>query len=213
MPTEPRPGGVFAPLLDVLLPAVVDQVALDVLCLSDDEQRDRTELTGWALAALGSVGGARLLQERREPRGLEMLLELLSRGLGLEGRPVASRPAGTPRLAPGVGAGWELPIGITALLLEAARGLPPGRALAWCWSAEARAWRLAWTASGRVPAVGEDPLGERLAELLPEARLERRAGEEIVEHALEVPRPWLRAPGSAVRVGGGPPDRGGRRWA
>ena len=62
---------------------------------------------GYALAVLGSAGGSNLLLARRDPRGLEILLELVHASLRRNGRSL-SCPA-IPDLAPSALAGWQLP--------------------------------------------------------------------------------------------------------
>ena len=74
---------------------------------------------GYALAVLGSAGGSNLLLARRDPRGLEILLELVHASLRRNGRSL-SCPA-IPDLAPSALAGWQLPWALASLVH--ARGL------------------------------------------------------------------------------------------
>ena len=71
-------------------------------CAAFEEATRASRRLGWVLGVLASAAGTELLLARREPRGLEPLLELLAEGLASEGRALAPARAPLPRLAPSV---------------------------------------------------------------------------------------------------------------
>ncbi len=72
---------------------------------------------GWALAVVASGSGSNLLLDRREPRGLEIILPLLGEASRRARGVRVSLPTPLPELTPATLSGWELPWGIASLLL------------------------------------------------------------------------------------------------
>ncbi|MFT5153429.1 MAG: hypothetical protein ACI841_003429 [Planctomycetota bacterium] len=77
---------------------------------------------GWLLALVASIGGANLMLDRREERGLDLLLGLLSDALRRDGVRLSPSESGR-RMSPSVQCGWQLPWAVGAFLNAAARDL------------------------------------------------------------------------------------------
>lgn len=147
----------------------------------------RVHELGWALAVLGSGVGADLLLERREPRGLAILIELVGDACRRSGAARVEAPRELPRLTPRALNGWELPWVVAALVQAAAREAR-GPRLEWdLTEAEDGSWRLS-VAGG--PALGAR--AEELVGLLPGAGWSQAEG----RGELRLPAEWLRAPGA-----------------
>jgi len=138
---------------------------------------------GWLMAVLASAGGANLVLERREPRGIAIVLEVLADALRRKGRELRGVGLAPPALAPEVLDGWQVAWSFGALLLSAADDLAPGEPLE---------WSLASTAEGGVQLSA--PAGDSVAriaplvtERLPGARL--AVGEGRL--TLSLPAEWL----------------------
>lgn len=146
---------------------------------------------GWLLAVLASASGADLLLERREARGLAILIDSVGGALRREGRELAPAEGPLPALAPHVGAGWELPWAVGATLYAAgADGEAP---LTWRLAREAGAWRLVADAAPTAARLAD--LRGLLARRCPGVELDVAGGTTT----LALPESWL-APADA----GGP---------
>jgi hypothetical protein len=138
---------------------------------------------GWLMAVLASAGGTNLLLERREPRGITIVLDVLSDALSRTGRAMRGTGLAPPALAPDVLDGWQVPWSIGALLLAAANDLPPDVALDWSLeTSDAGGVRLSANAGDSVARIA--PLVE---ERLPGAELAVGEG----RFALSLPADWL----------------------
>lgn len=138
---------------------------------------------GWLMAVLASAGGTNLLLERREPRGIAIVLEVLADALRRKGRELHGVGLAPPALAPEVLDGWQVAWSFGALLLSAADDLAPGEPLE---------WSLESTAEGGVRLSA--PAGESVArisalvtERLPGARLSMEEG----RFSLSLPAEWI----------------------
>lgn len=125
---------------------------------------EKAERVGYALGVLGSAQGAELLLARREPRGLEWMLDFLAEGLRREGRELA--PAALPKLTPAACDGWQPPWAVARALLAAAEG--PGGAGAWSLELTEAGWSL--RADDPDPGAWET-LREDLVRHAPEVRV------------------------------------------
>jgi len=137
---------------------------------------------GWALAVVASGGGADLLLERREPRGLAILLPLVSGAARRAGGARVSVPSDLPHLAPDALSGWELPWACASLVLASAEEREGGHLE---WSLEPCAsgdWRLALPSGPALDARAQDVL-----ERLPGAEWSLDAGLGV----LRLPAAWL----------------------
>lgn len=154
---------------------------------------ERVEELGWCLALVASAAGMDLVLERREERGLLVVVELLARALSDDGVEL-EHGAGPAWLAPGVPRGWSLPWAVASLLLAAVLEGGAGR---YRWSVEPgqECWRVRLP-GGRAPA---DLWNEVVAGRLDGARLE--AVEEGL--ALVTPAGWWR---SSPRTAGRSPQ-------
>ncbi len=186
-----NPGGPSAPprrldpLVALLLPTVIhrlgnatqlisglnsmlgfgdDESLAMVASRSDDLTRagEKATRVGYALGVLGSAQGTELLLARREPAGLEWMLDFLAEGLRREGREL--RPLVLPHLAPAAADGWQPPWAVGRVLLAASLG--PDGAGRWNLELRPEGWLLtagepdgpAWLAlqedfARKVPAV------------------------------------------------------------
>jgi len=81
--------------------------------LADASQR--VDDLGWALAVLATAEGADLLLERREPRGIDIFLWLLSEAMGKRGIKLLPRESGW-LIRPQALDGWQVAWGIAAFL-------------------------------------------------------------------------------------------------
>jgi hypothetical protein len=124
---------------------------------------------GYVLAVLAGASGADLLGERREARGLELVVDLVRAALRRAGADLAPVPTPLPRLARSAGEGWELPWVVGSLLWVSATALPTGEALAWSLEGDGDGWCLR---AERPEGIDLAVLAERVHSLLPEARLE-----------------------------------------
>lgn len=79
---------------------------------------------GWVLAVLASAAGNDMLLERREPTGLEPMLQLVDHALRREGRRLGECDGPLPRLAPHFGHGWEIPWAIASTIFAGHAALP-----------------------------------------------------------------------------------------
>ena len=148
-----------------------------------EEAQGEAHRVGWFLGCLASASGTDLLIARREDNGLRLFCGLILDALAGE---ITLTPgsAELPRIATGIGRGWELSFIAGFLFYAALKGERDSDGLAW--SLE----RGPEQAFLRVHSMlrGEDGvLLERLAGLLPGARAS--AGEECAE--LVFPDPWL----------------------
>ncbi len=139
----------------------------------------RVEELGYVLAVLASAAGADLLQERRDPRGLELLVGAARDALRRERRPLAEPPGPLPRLAAAAGAGWEAPWAVASVLFAAGRDGDGAREL--CWSLE--------SAEGAGSLSVEVAPGASLSTLV--ERLATRGGGVRLELMGEAARLWL----------------------
>ncbi len=138
---------------------------------------------GWLMAVLASAGGANLLLERREPRGIEIVLDVLADALRRSGRELRGVGLAPPALAPGALDGWQVPWSVGTLLLSAANDLPPDEPLEWSLEPiDDGGVRLTAKAGDAVARIA--PL---VTERLPGARLAVGEG----RFALSLPGDWL----------------------
>jgi len=139
---------------------------------------------GFALAVLGSAGGARLLLARREPRGLAILFGLVRSALRREERDLSPPPGPWPLCAPDVLSGWELPWAFASVLLAAGRDGSPSEVLSWRLAEGPAGWTL------------ELPGERRLDEAVERVRSRLLGTEWAREGSLvrgTLPAPWLKA--------------------
>ena len=138
---------------------------------------------GYALAVLGSAGGSNLLLARRDPRGLEILLELVHASLRRNGRSL-SCPA-IPDLAPSALAGWQLPWALASLVHARGLGAAEGESVTFGLGRTDEAW---------IFGVGEceetSAATDRILAHLPGAEIGREGGEIL----LHLPTGWLVEP-------------------
>jgi len=151
----------------------------ELLTRSSDEARS----IGWQLAVLASAADKDVLLARREAGGLGLFLELVRAALARSGRTLEV-PARLPRIAPSVGAGWEVAWLVGAALYEMGRRIPPDARLAWSLATEPEGHAL----RGRVSP--DAALRARLSEL---ARCVPGATISSDEEGCTVlvPTPWL----------------------
>lgn len=138
----------------------------------------QVEDLGWLLAVLATSSGANLLLERREPRGVAIVLDLVSDALRRSGKTLVI-PGPLPRLAPDALDGWQIPWAVGSLLWASASDLTEGAELG-----------FEVTPPGRIsarstPAVRT--LAQAIREHLPGASLE--VAED--EWRLELPPGWF----------------------
>lgn len=144
----------------------------------------RVEELGYVLAVLASAAGADLLQERREPRGVELLVGAARDALRRERRRLAEPAAPLPRLAAAAGAGWEAPWAVASVLFAAGRDSDGGQELRWSLEPLPGSTRL--RVDG-VPGPSLSALVERVAFRGGGARLELGQADA----ALWMPADWL----------------------
>jgi hypothetical protein len=145
---------------------------------------------GYVLAVLAAASGADLFGERREPRGLELVLDALASALRLTGAGLAPAPPSLPRLTTPVGEGWELPWAVGTLLWASATDLPPDAILPWSLERRPQGWILTATCpAGPSLAAAAGRVHARLAG----AGLESRTD----GWSLSLPAAWLR-PGEGL---------------
>jgi len=138
---------------------------------------------GWLLALCASAQGADLVLARREPAGLEALLQAVRDVVRRERRDLERAPAPLPRLA-AAGDGWRAPWAIAGWLHAAALDLPAGASLGWRLEETPDAWCLA-CACGSGSALRARTAW--LAARVPEARV----GLGDAAGVLRLPRGWL----------------------
>jgi hypothetical protein len=207
--TGPASQAVSDPLARAMLPVVLHRVAnatqrlngVSALLAIDPgtlatRSEDLAETSGvvddsgWLLALIASVHGARLLLARRERQGLRPLVACVRDCLRLEGRDLAEPGSPLPDLAPDVGDGWQLPWSIGTWLYLCGRALEPRRELAW-------SFKLTSGGSAFECAAGNadfPSFKKRLARELPEAVLTSgKAGTTLC-----FPAGWLGAPESSA---------------
>jgi len=168
--------------LDALL--AVDPAALEARAGDLAETSGQVGEIGWLLALAASAIGGNLLLERRERDGLDPLVVCVRACLRREGRDLERAPRRLPRLAPGVGEGWELPWAVGSLLYFGGRSAGERVPLRWSIEPLREDWRIACTAK---PGSDADRWIARPLERLPAGRFSRAEG----EMALEFPRSWL----------------------
>ena len=139
---------------------------------------------GWLVGVLASAGGANLLLERRERKGLAIMADAVREGLLRTGRDLAL-PDVLPELAPDVHDGWQIPWAVGALLWTAGTGVAEGSMLRFSIESDGEVWRIACPIDD---AAAFDPLAARIDAALPEARLDWTS--DRIE--LLLPAAWLR---------------------
>jgi len=141
---------------------------------------------GWALAVVGSGAGGDLLLERREPRGLSILLGLVGEACRRGGGVRIQPPADVPALAPGTLSGWELPWAAASLLLAAGEECDAER-LEWSLEpCDSGGWRMTLPGGQGLAACAG-----RVLPLLPGAEWSIDGGLGV----LRLPATWLRSTG------------------
>lgn len=150
-----------------------------------DTARSVHEL-GYVLAVIASASGADLLLERREPRGLEWILETVRDGLRREGRDLARPRSPLPNQSAAVGEGWELPWAFGALLYCAGLAVAAGERLEWSLERSGERWSFS------IEGLEAERFGE-----LPQSVVERLPGAVLAQASdrlrIEFPGEWLRA--------------------
>ena len=130
---------------------------------------------GWMLAALASSAGADLLLERRESRGIAIMLEGLREAMRRRGQDLILPDEPLPDLAPQgksggrLLGGWEIPWAIAALIVDSAEELERGAALSLRVQVGAAGEPMHFSCSS-----GKEPggLAHLVRERLPEAELD-----------------------------------------
>ncbi|MFT7676719.1 MAG: hypothetical protein ACI8QC_000692 [Planctomycetota bacterium] len=141
--SDPNSQRELDPLVALLMPAVIhrlgnatqlltglnamlamgDQDALDMVAgRGEDLSRAGMHSThmGYALGVLGSVQGDDLLLSRREPRGLEWMVELLGEALRREGGQLGAPQSPLPDQDPAALDGWQAAWAVCRILLAGA---------------------------------------------------------------------------------------------
>ena len=151
-----------------------------------EEAQGEAHRIGWFLGCLASASGTDLLIARREDNGLRLFCGVVLDALAGETH-LTPGPGDLPRIATGIGRGWELSFLAGFLFYAALCGERDPNQLAWKIERGPERALL----GVRSMLRGEDGvLLERLGGLLPEVRA--RAGEEWAE--LVVPAGWLVSP-------------------
>ena len=156
-----------------------DQIALSRV----EEAQGEAHRVGWFLGCLASASGTDLLIARREDNGLRLFCGVILDALS-DNTTISPAPVDLPRIATGIGRGWELSFLAGFLFYAGLNGEFAGDEL--CWTLERRNDQ----AFLRVESVlrNEDAeLLEELAGLLPGARA--NASVELAE--IRFPDPWL----------------------
>jgi len=92
------------------------------------------QVIGWLMAVLGSGAGNNLLLARREPQGLDWMVELVQEGLQREWRQRANGPSQWPALNPSAHDGWQIPCLVAQFLVAAyGSGTQFANPFAWQW--------------------------------------------------------------------------------
>lgn len=141
--SDPSQQRELDPLVALLMPAVIhclgnatqlltglnamlamgDQDALDMVAgRGEDLSRAGLQAThmGYALGVLGSVQGDDLLLSRREPRGLQWMVELLGEALRREGGQLGQVQGAIPDQDPAALKGWQAAWAVCRILLAGA---------------------------------------------------------------------------------------------
>lgn len=144
--------------------------------------------TGYLMAVLASASGADLLLDRREARGVALMVASVGEVVRREGGTFREACQPLPEQAPGVKDGWQLAWAVGALLLLSARACgSQGSSFEWQLLEDSEAWVLVGSC---VPSDGFASLAPTLAGRLPEAALDvRREG-----WSWRLPAAWLRTP-------------------
>jgi hypothetical protein len=140
---------------------------------------------GYVLGVLASASGADLLGERRDARGLELVLGVVRSALRRSAAGLAPGPDPLPTLATSVGGGWELPWAVSTLLWATAVDRAPESTLAWSLEGGEAGWVLAATEPGGATLAS---VSGRVGDLLAGAHLDLGAE----GWSLSLPGPWLR---------------------
>lgn len=146
------------------------------------ETGETIEELGYALAVLASACGADLLMERREPRGLSILVDAAREAARRDGLELQAPVGELPALAPEVLSGWELPWAVASLLMVGAARAED--APEWALARGERAWTLRVKARPTEELLALLPL---VAERLPGCELEPGAA----SFELRLPGDWL----------------------
>lgn len=140
--------------------------------LADTAQQ--VEDLGYVLAVLASAGGADLLQERREARGLVLLVDAARDALRRERRRIVAAPDALPELAHSAGHGWEAPWAVGAMLLAAGRDGDAQVELRWAFELDGDGAALVTDAQpGAALQLFTEVLAARAPELRPELDTDR----------------------------------------
>lgn len=148
-----------------------------------EEAQGQAHRVGWFLGCLASASGTDLLIARREENGLRLFCGLVLDALA---NPATLLPAqqDLPRIANGIGRGWELSFLAGFLFYAALRGEFPEGELRW--SIERRNDQAFLRAQSALQSE-DGALLEQLAGILPEARAQVSA--ESAE--IRFPSGWL----------------------
>lgn len=208
--SDPSQQRELDPLVALLMPAVIhrlgnatqlltglnamlamgDQEALDMVAgRGEDLSRVGLHAThmGYALAVLGSVQGNDLLLSRREPRGLEWMVELLGEALRREGGQLGQVRGSLPDQDPAALDGWQAAWAVCRILLAGATD-----------STQEQSWSLRQAAPGSpwqldVPRPHPDDI-EQLTRVFERRAPSLRLGACTDTRAIfELPVTWFRA--------------------
>lgn len=128
------------------------------------------EQAGYLLAVLASSSGANLLLERREERGVEIMVRAVLEAVRRDGGQIQGTPRELPNQSPQVHNGWELPWAFGSLLYQSTCGPETeGVPLDWQLLREESTWVLVCSL---VPDDHFESLQPLLAARLPETQLD-----------------------------------------
>jgi len=148
-----------------------------------EEAQGEAHRVGWFLGCLASASGTDLLIARREENGLRLFCGLVLEALAGPGG-VVPDPSELPRIATGVGRGWELSFLAGFLFCAAFSGARPEGPLGWTVERlEGQAYLRVQSSLGREDAM----LIEAVTGLLPEARASASADRAEIRF----PENWL----------------------
>jgi len=138
---------------------------------------------GWCLGVLAAASGTDLLLARRERDGLREMVELVV--LAVPGHPPTPYLEALPRLATGVGEGWEVAFLVSFAFLQVARSLPASAPLHWERKTDAGAVLLTLKRTESDRAA--ETLLAKLTALVPETELVPE--DELL--GIRLPRAWF----------------------
>lgn len=139
---------------------------------------------GWALATLGTAAGGELLMDRRDPKGLKTLVDLVCDHSRRQPGGRIHPPSCPPLLTNEALSGWEVPWAICSLLLAGGSDCTE-ESLQWSLAlTDSGQWELCLPAGDAVQASAPSILTK-----IPGAEWALDAGSGV----LSMPGPWLRS--------------------